>query len=234
MTGVKLVRLGQTEIRTEQIGHGTAAEPVTVQLPLTARCDQPVRHQHLQDLIPPRALAVDRQMLGPEAIQLQFFPQLPGQPACTPLPWSAQPHLRQAKLHGRTVGRHRGTAILRKQRQRPRTSGLLVENLDGFAPRRGLGWANLTQIQNVALHHPAALEALVLDDAPVVVRLATLLSPGLPPKHHRASLAKRIRPGERGRSSLQPFSAMAIQYSRGIPCAYRTASGPKTSFSGSN
>src|SRR5271168_4517119 len=98
MTGVKLVRLRQTEIRTEQIGHGTAAEPVTVQLPLAARPsvslasakltetpgrDQPVRHQHLQDLIPPRAFAVDRQTLGPEAIQLQLFPQLPGQPACT-------------------------------------------------------------------------------------------------------------------------------------------------------
>ena len=234
MTGVKLVRLGQTEIRTEQIGHGAAAEPVTVQFPLAARRDQPVRHQHLQDLIPPRALAVDRQTLGPEAIQLQLFPQLPGQPACTPLPWSAQPHLRQAKLHGRTVGRHRGTAILGKQRQRPRMSGFLVENLDGLAPRGRLGWADLTQIQNVALHHPAALQALVLDDAPIAVRLAILLSPGLPQKHDPASLAKRISPRERGRSSLQPFSAVVARYSRGIPYTYQTASGPKPGFSGSN
>ena len=45
-----------------------------VQLPLAARRDQPVRHQHLQDLIPPRALAINRQTLRPEAVQLQLFP----------------------------------------------------------------------------------------------------------------------------------------------------------------
>src|ERR1700760_340632 len=234
MTDVKLVRLGQTEIRTEQIGHGTAAEPVAMQLPLAARGDQPVRHQHLQDLIPPRALAVDRQTLGPEAIQLQLFPQLPGQPARTPLPWPAQPHLREAKLHGRTVGRHRGTVILRKQRQRPRTSRFLIEDFDGFAPSGRLRRADLTQIQNMTLHHPAAREALVLDDAPIAMRLAVLLSPGLPQEHDRASLAKRIRPGERGRSSLQPFSAGTVQYSHGIPYTYQTASGPKPGISGSN
>ena len=157
MTGVEFVRLGQAKIRSQQIGHGTAAEPVTVQLPLTARRDQPVGHQDLQDLIPSRALAVRRQAVGPEPIQLQLSPQLPGQPARAPLPRSAQPHLRQAKLHDRTVGRDRGGAILGKQRQCPRTSGVLVENFDGLAPGRGLRRADLAQIQNVALHHPAAL-----------------------------------------------------------------------------
>jgi hypothetical protein len=86
-------------------------------------------------------------------------------------------------------------------------SGVLVENFDGLVPRRGLGRADLAQIQNVALHHSAAREALVLDDAPVAVRLAILLSPGLPQKHDPATLAKGIRRWEWGRSSLQPFSA---------------------------
>ena len=122
------------------------------------------------------------------AIVPALFPQLLGQPACTPLPWSAQPHLRQANLHGRTVGRHHGTAILGKQRQCPRMSRFLIEDFDGLAPRRGLGRADLTQIQNMALHHPAALEAQVLDDGPAGVRLAILPSPGLPQKHDPASL----------------------------------------------
>jgi hypothetical protein len=69
-------------------------------------------------------------------------------------------------------------------------AGVRVENFDGLAPGRGLGRADLTQIQHVALHHSAALEALVLDDAPIAVRLAVLLSPGLPQKHDPANLAR--------------------------------------------
>ena len=86
VAGVELVRLGQSEVRPQQVGHGTLAEPVAVQLPLAARCDQPVYDQHLQDLIPLRAFAARRQAGGPKAIQLQRLPQLPGQPTGTPLP----------------------------------------------------------------------------------------------------------------------------------------------------
>jgi hypothetical protein len=125
------------------------------------------------------------------------------------LPRPAQPHLREAKLHNRTVGRRRGAAILGKQRQGPWLSRFLIEHLDGFAPGGGLGRADLAEIQNVALHHPTALQALVLNDAPIGVRLAILLSSGLAQEHDPASLAKRISPGEQGRSSLQRFSAMA-------------------------
>jgi hypothetical protein len=79
------------------IGHGALAEPFAVQLPLAARRDQPVADQHLQDLIPSRtpppsqgqAFAAPRQAVGPEAIQLQRLPQLPGQPTGTPLAWPA-------------------------------------------------------------------------------------------------------------------------------------------------
>ena len=42
--------------------------------------------QHLQDLIPPRALAARWQAISPKAIQLQRLPQLPGQPTGAPLP----------------------------------------------------------------------------------------------------------------------------------------------------
>ena len=85
MAGVKLVRLCQSEVGPQQIGHGTLAEPIAVQLPLAARRDQPVRDQHLQDLIPLRAFAARGKAVGPEAVELQRLPQLPGQPTGAPL-----------------------------------------------------------------------------------------------------------------------------------------------------
>src|ERR1700722_17261298 len=85
-----------------------------------------------------------------------------------------------------------------------------------------------------SFHHRAALEALVLDDAPIAVRLAVLLSPGLPQKHDPANLARRIQRAEWGRSSLQPFSAEVVQYSHGITDTYRTDTGPKSDFPGAN
>ena len=85
VAGVELVRLGQSEVRPQQVGHGALAEPVAVQLPLAARRDQPIRHQNLEDLIPACAFAAWRQAVGPELIQLQRLPQLPGQPTGTPL-----------------------------------------------------------------------------------------------------------------------------------------------------
>jgi hypothetical protein len=85
------------------------------------------------------------------------------------------------------------------------------------------------------LHHPAALQALVLDDAPIAVRLVVVLSPGLPQKHNPANLARRIQRAEWGRrSSLQPFSTEVVQYSHGITNAYRTDTGPKSDFPGAN
>jgi len=89
MAGVELVRLRQSEVRAQQVSHGTLAKPVAVQLPLAARRNQPVCDQHLQDLVPLRALTARRKAGGPELIQLQRLPQLPGQPTGTPLARSA-------------------------------------------------------------------------------------------------------------------------------------------------
>ena len=89
MAGVKLVRLCQSEVGPQQIGHGTLAEPIAVQLPLAARRDQSVRDQHLQDLIPLRAFAARAKPVGPEPVEFQLPPQLPGQPTGAPLARSA-------------------------------------------------------------------------------------------------------------------------------------------------
>ncbi len=90
---------GQAEIRAQQIGHRTLAEPRAMQLPLAARRDQPVTGQNLKHLIPSGAFAIGWQSIRPEPVQFQLAPELAGQPAGTPLAWPAQPHLRQAKLN---------------------------------------------------------------------------------------------------------------------------------------
>src|SRR5271155_460031 len=84
---------------------------------------------------------------------------------------------------------------------------VFVEHLDGLAPCRRLRGADLAEIQHMPLHHPAAIETLVLDHVPVAVRLAVLLSLGASQKHDAANLPASRRPWESGRSSLQTFLA---------------------------
>src|ERR1700758_2344961 len=75
VTGIELARLGQAEIRPQQIGHGALAEPFAMQPPLAAGFDQSVGDQHLQNLIPARSLPTRGQALRPEPVELQFSPQ---------------------------------------------------------------------------------------------------------------------------------------------------------------
>jgi hypothetical protein len=177
------------------------------QPPFAARSDQPVGRENLQNLIPPRLLPAGWQPIGPEPIELKLLPQLSGQPAGAPLPRALKPHLRQPKLNDGGIARHRLASILREQRQRPSTAGVLVEHFDCLAPRRCLRGIDLAEIQHMPLHHTAVIEALVLHHVPVVVRLAVLLSLGASQKHDAANLSAPCRAWESGRSSLQPFSA---------------------------
>jgi hypothetical protein len=205
VAGIELVLFRKSEVRTQEIGHCAVAEPLAMQSPLAARRDQPIGRQHLQDLIPPRSLPARRQPIDPEPIELKLLPQLPGQPAGAPLPRSTKLHLGHAKLHHRRVAGDHLASIFRKQRQRPHTAGVLVEHLDRLAPRRRLRGVDLAEIQHMSLHHSAAVETLVLDHVPVVVRLAVLLSLGASQKHDAANLSAPCRAWESGRSSLQPF-----------------------------
>lgn len=163
--------------------------------------------QHLQDLIPPRSFPTRRQMIGPEPIELKLLPQLSGQPAGAPLPRTVKPHLRQPKLDDGRITSNRLASIFREQRQRPRTTGILVEHFDRPAPRCRLRGVDFTQIQHMPLHYPAAIETLVLDHVPVAVRLAVFLSLGAAQKHDATNLRASRQAWESGRSSLQPFSA---------------------------
>src|SRR5271156_3455839 len=176
VTGVEFVRLGQAEIRTQEIGHGAVAEPLAMQPPLAARFNQPVSDQDLQNLVPTRSLPARRQALGPEPIEMQVTPQQPGQPTGAPLPRTMQAKFGQAEPHQRGIVRYSLATILREQRQRLRASAIRIENLDRPTPNFRLRRIDLTQIQNVPLHHPAAIETLVLDDVPIEVGLTVLPS----------------------------------------------------------
>jgi len=131
------------------------------------------------------------------------------------LPWTTKLHLGQAKLNDGRIAYDRLASILGKQRQRPGMARILVEHLDRLAPGSRLRGVDLAEIQHVPLHHPAIIKTLVLDDVPVVVRLAVLLSLGASQKHDATNLCAIRRAWESGRSSLQPFSAKMEDT---IPC----------------
>jgi hypothetical protein len=52
---------------------------------------------------------------------------------------------------------------------------------------RSLRGIDLAQIQHVTLYDAPTRHTLVLDNAPIIVRLAILLPPGLPQKHDSES-----------------------------------------------
>jgi hypothetical protein len=66
--------------------------------------------------------------------------------------------------------------ILRKQGHLGRGARILVKDLDGAAPRRPLGAVDLSQIQDVALHHPPVGHPAVLHQAPIAVFFAVFLA----------------------------------------------------------
>jgi hypothetical protein len=179
--------------------------------PFAARRDEPISRQHLQHVVPARPFAASGKAFGPEAIELQLAPQDAGEPAGAPLARPAEPHLREPQAdHVFALG---GLAtIFRKQGERARTPGAFVEHFDAFSPRFGLGGVDLAEVKHVALDHPSAGEAFVLDDAPVEMRLPVLPPLGLSQEHRDKTFATSRRPcGIRLTvtwSSLQAFSAM--------------------------
>jgi hypothetical protein len=84
---------------------------------------------------------------------------------------------------------------------------------------------DLSQIQNLPLHHPAVVEAPILDDVLIDVRFSVFLASGLSQKHDGANLGAQTRPGEWVRSSLQPISAILDLpgLTKSIACTLRAA-----------
>jgi hypothetical protein len=115
-----------------------------------------------------------------KAIELQLTPQLACQPAGAPLPEAAQLQIGQPKLHRGGRRPDNLAAVLREQRHRPRAAGVLVEHPDRPAPGSRLRGVDLAEIQHVSLHDTPARDTLALDDRPVAIDPAVLLSLGAP------------------------------------------------------
>ena len=94
----------------------------------------------------------------------------------TAVPRPVQAHLGQPQPHHQSVVRRSLAPLLGEQGERSRAAGVRVEHLDRLAPSFRLRGIYLAQIINVPLHHPTAVETLVLDDIPIEVRLAVLPS----------------------------------------------------------
>ena len=151
---VEGVAVGDGKVLAEQIPQGTVVVPGAMQTPLATRIDEAIGDQSLQGIEPPGALAAEGQARRPEGVQLQQVPQPAGRPTGAPLARAAQLQPAQLDLH-HCAGRLRRLTVCRKQGQRCRGAGVLVENGNGAPPRRPLGVVDLSQIQDMALHHPS-------------------------------------------------------------------------------
>ena len=182
VTVVELVRFRQAEVGPQEVGHGAIEEPLAMQPPLASRSNQPVGDEDLQHMVPARSLATSGQALGPETIELKLAPQDAGQPAGAKLARPAEPHLGEPQPD-HVVAFGRLATILGEQRERPRPSGVLVEDLDRSSPRLGLARVDLAEVEHVALDHAPIIETPVLGDAPIKMRLSVLSPFGLSQEH---------------------------------------------------
>lgn len=102
---------------------------------LAAGLQQPVDGQQPQYFFPTDRLASRWQLFPPKLRQAQLPPQLARQPAIAEGPWSPQLHSAETDLDA--VGRvHRQLTVGREQTQIAVGLLLLVEHLQGLAPRR--------------------------------------------------------------------------------------------------
>jgi hypothetical protein len=116
MAGIELVDLREIGIGAQKITQCGAGEPLSIQSPLAAGRDQPVRGQYEQHVIPARAFTAGRQTRQPELIEVQFFPQMQGQPARTPLARPAQAEFGQPQTDDRVIRQQAFRAIVGEQR----------------------------------------------------------------------------------------------------------------------
>jgi hypothetical protein len=96
----------------------------------------------------------------------------------------------------------------RKQRDGSRQSLAVFEHLNGFLPGCFLPIIDLSQVQDMPLHHFASDAPLVFDDAPIPVLFALFLSRGAAQEHFWLRLYRTVEGREEGRSALQRLSGV--------------------------
>jgi len=127
---IERILLHQRIIGAQKTRHRALLKPVPVQAPLAAGIDQPIAHQRLQDVPPPRPFARVQQTICPELIEAVLLIKPACQPARTPLPRSMQLHRLEPYLHAVTFGVRRNLAIGRKQRQLAMPPRAFIKGLD--------------------------------------------------------------------------------------------------------
>ena len=208
MAAVELVAFRQAGILAQQIGERTAVEPVAMQPPLAARREQAIGHQHEQDQIPARALAVGGQPVCPEAIESKLLPQRQGEPAAAPLPRPAEPHLRELEADHGVVRRQALAAILGKQRDAARSRRSGLHDFDRASPGQLLGIIDLAKIQHLLLDRSAAGDTAVFHDTPVSVFLTVLPARFEAQEHDVEDYPRNGECWKRGRSAPQTISGV--------------------------
>src|SRR6516164_4379720 len=98
-TTVKRVLFYQRIIFIQKICHRALLKPLPMQPPFTARVDEPITNQGLQDIPPASSLPTVGQTLRPEFIQSQLLIEIAGQPTGSPLPRPMQLHLFEPYLY---------------------------------------------------------------------------------------------------------------------------------------
>jgi len=116
------------------------------------------------------------------------------QPARAPGTRPGKLQLIQPNLDRGRIGQRR-SAVVRKECALTRLPVLFVEDGNGLLPGGLLGIVDLTQVEDVTLHHTAT-DAAALDDGPGAMLLAVLAS-GAALEKHVASM-KEIGSEERG------------------------------------
>ena len=194
---VESILLRQHEIRAQQVCHRALFKPLPVQTPLAAGIDQPVAHQRLQDIAPVRSFARGRHAARPELVKPKLFIEFTRKPARAPLPRPMQFHRIEPHLYAVPLGPSGKPTVGRKKPQLGVALRILVKRFDRTAPIVMLAVADLTQIQQLPLHHLAIGTAPILDDVPIAVLLAVLEASIRSQKHgptklRRSQQAKKI------------------------------------------
>jgi hypothetical protein len=178
---IERVVLGEAFVRAQQTGAGGGGKPVAVQAPFAAGRKQPVKREQAQDFFPVRAFAAATQAGGKEGVELEIAPELIAQPARAPGAGAGELELRKLHLHRRRGGEGRG-AVGGKERALAGLAIVFVEDGNGLLPGGALGIVDLTQVENVPLHH-AAPDAAALDDGPGAMLPAVFFARAALEKH---------------------------------------------------
>ena len=206
VTAVEGVFGGDAEVVIEEVGHGAAVEPGTVETPLAAGFQQSVGDEGFEDFEPGCAfLGVGQERL-PEGVEVEAVPEFQGEPAAAPLAWAGEFDVGETQPEGGMFEQGIGRAVFRKKMN---LADLLafIDSFDGAGPTCAVAVVDLAEIEQGFLDGTTTGDAAVFDDTPVAVLFAVFESFVGAQEHKLAPRIDLLNPVCRwGGSPPQPFS----------------------------